>query len=257
MKLPRRLGHGEEATLIEHLEELRSRIFVCLFALIAGSTIAFVVHGTLLDWLNRPLPSRIHKPVTFSVAEPFMTSFKVSVAAGLALALPVILWQLWNFLAPALDKRSRRAIGGLTVIATGLAAAGMVFGYFVVLPAAVKFFTNYDTAHYAIQVRARDYYSFALLVLGTTGIAFELPLFVLALVRLGVLTTARLRRNRRIGYFLVAVVAVLLPGVDPVTTTLTAIPLMVLYELSIWIAVAAEHSWGPPLGQRAKTSRES
>jgi sec-independent protein translocase protein TatC len=250
MKLPRRLGHGEVATLIEHLEELRSRIFVCLFALVAGSTVAFVVHGTLLDWLNRPLPSRIQKPVTLSIAEPFTTSFKVSVAAGFALALPVILWQLWSFLAPALDERSRRAIGALTAIATGLVAAGMAFGYFVVLPAAVKFFTNFDTAHYAIQVRARDYYSFALLVLGTTGVAFELPLFVLALVRLGVLTTARLRRNRRMGYFLVAVVAVLLPGVDPVTTTFTAIPLMVLYELSIWIAVVVERAWGPPLGSK-------
>src|SRR5436189_146174 len=137
--LPRRLSHSEEATLVEHLDELRTRIFVCLGALTIGFAIAFVFRGHLLHWLNAPLPDDRKKPITLSVAEPFLTSMKVSLLAGLA-----------------------------------------------------------------------------------------------------VISTATLRRNRRLGYFIVAVVAVLLPGIDPVTTTFEMVPLIALYELSIWLAVLVE-----------------
>jgi sec-independent protein translocase protein TatC len=112
-----------------------------------------------------------------------------------------------------------------------------------VLPQALKFLTNYDNHLYNIQIRARDYFSFALLVFAGVGVIFELPVFVLALVRLNILTTATLRRNRRLGYFLVFVVAVLLPGVDPFTTTLEGLPLLVLYEGTIWLAVLMERRW--------------
>src|ERR687883_1321371 len=96
-RLPRRLRYGEEATLVEHLDELRSRMFVALGALLVGTIIAFVFHRHLLDLMNRPLPDRVGKPVTFGVAEPFMTSMWISLYAGLLLALPVIFWQIWAF----------------------------------------------------------------------------------------------------------------------------------------------------------------
>jgi sec-independent protein translocase protein TatC len=239
-RLPRRLRHGEEATLVEHLDELRARIFVSLGALALGFTIAFVFHHRLIHWLNGPLPDKIARPITLGVAEPFLTSVKVSLVVGLALALPVVLWQLWSFLAPAVEEHAQRTVAVFVLFATCLLVAGIAFGYYLVLPQAIHFLTNFDDTLYNVQIRASNYYSFVLTVLIAVGIVFELPIFILALVRLGVLSTRTLRRNRRLGYFIVAVVAVLLPGIDPVTTTLEAIPLMVLYEGSIWLSVLME-----------------
>ena len=236
-RLPRRLRQGEEATLVEHLDELRSRIFVSLGALTLGFVVAFVFHRHLLHWLNAPLPDRRGNPVTFGVAEPFLTAMKVSLMAGFALALPVVLWQLWSFLAPAVEPHAERMVLVFVLFATALLVAGVSFGYWVVLPKAVQFLTNFDQHQFDIKIRAKDYYSFVLTVLFAVGLVFELPIFLLALVRLEVLSTKTLRSNRRLGYFIVAVIAVLLPGIDPVTTTMEAVPLVALYEASIWLAV--------------------
>ena len=121
--------------------------------------------------------------------------------------------------------------------------AGVAFGYYVVLPKALSFLTHYNDKTFNILIRASDYYNFVLLVLVGVGVVFELPIFVLALVRLGILTSYRLRHTRRVGYFAVAIVGVLLPGIDPVTTTLETIPLFVLYEGSIWLSVLMERYW--------------
>jgi sec-independent protein translocase protein TatC len=239
-RLPRRLSHGEEATLVEHLDELRTRIFVSLGALAIGFAVAFVFHRHLLHWLNAPLPADRGKPITLSVAEPFLTAMKVSLLAGLALALPVVLWQLWGFLAPAVEPHAERTVLMFVALATFLLVAGVAFGYWVVLPKAVSFLTNFDEQQFNAQIRAKDYYGFVMTVLLAVGLVFELPIFMLALVRLGVLSTSTLRRNRRLGYFIVAVVAVLLPGIDPVTTTFEMVPLLILYEASIWLAVLVE-----------------
>ena len=236
-RLPRRLRHGEEATLVEHLDELRSRIFVSLGALVVGFAVAFVFHRHILHWLNAPLPAGRGNPVTFGVAEPFLTAMKVSLMAGFALALPVVLWQLWSFLAPAVEQHAERLVLTFVLFATVLLVAGVAFGYWIVLPKAVQFLTNFDQHQFDIKIRAKDYYSFVLTVLFAVGLVFELPIFLLALVRLEVLSTKTLRSNRRLGYFIVAVIAVLLPGIDPVTTTLEAVPLVALYEASIWLAV--------------------
>ncbi len=243
-RLPRRLRYGEEATLVEHLDELRTRIIVCLVALTIGVTIAYVFHHQLVHWLEQPLPAKRRHLITFGVAEPFMTSLWVSIWAGLGLALPVLLWQLWSFLAPAFQDNAQRLVAAFVALASGLFVAGIAFGYFLALPAALHFLTNYDSSLFNIQIRARDYISFSIGVLVAVGVVFELPIFVLALVRLGVISTRTLRGNRRLGYFIVAVIAVLLPGVDPVTTIVEALPLMVLYELSIWLAVLVERRWG-------------
>src|SRR6266566_2783863 len=239
-RLPRRLRFGEEATLVEHLEELRQRIFVCLGALLVGFVVTYAFHTHLLNWLNRPLPKHVPKPTTFGVAEPFLTVMKISLFGALILSAPVILWQLWSFFAPAVDEHQARRVRWFVLFASALLAAGIVFGYFVALPAAVHYLTNYDKQQFDIQLRARDYYGFVTMVLLAMGIVFELPVFVLALVRLGILSTRQLRRNRRMGYFIVACVGVALPGVDPITTMIETIPLWVLYELSIWLSVIVE-----------------
>jgi sec-independent protein translocase protein TatC len=239
-RLPRRLGHGEEATLVEHLEELRQRIFVCLGALLVGFIATYAIHRHLLNWLNRPLPAHVGKPITLGVAEPFLTVMKISLFGGLILATPVILWQFWGFFAPAVDQRQERRVLYFVFFAAGLLAGGIVFGYFVALPAAVHYLTNFDSKEFNIQIRARDYYSFTTMVLLAMGIVFELPVFVLSLVRLGILSTRQLRSNRRMGYFVIACVGVALPGVDPITTVIEIVPLWVLYEGSIWLSVLME-----------------
>lgn len=250
--LPRRLRPGEEATLVEHLGELRARIVICLIAIAVAFAVTYAFHQQILDWLNAPLPEQNKKPATFGVAEPFLVSVMISFWAAVALVLPVILWQTWAFFAPAFAEHTQRKILGFVLFATVLLVAGLAFGYFVALPAAVHFLTNYDKEQFTILIRARDYYNFVLLVLMAVGVVFELPIFVLALARLGIVPSSKLRRNRRIGYVLVAALAVALPGVDPVTTLMEMVPLMVLFELSIWLAVFFDRRWA-----REREAREA
>jgi sec-independent protein translocase protein TatC len=240
---PRRLRHGEEATLVEHLGELRTRLIIALIALAAGFGVAYGFHGRLLHWLNRPLPDNLDKPVTFSPIEPFATSIMVSLWAGLLLALPIVLWQLWAFLAPALEERRQRSVLVPVAFATVLGLGGVLFGYFVILNPAIHFLTNYDSSYYNIQIRARDYYRFVSFVLLGVAVAFEVPVFVLALVRLRILNAAQLRHTWRLGVFVMTVIGVILPGVDPVSTLLSVIPLVVLYVLSIGLATFLEPRW--------------
>src|SRR3954471_11002761 len=142
-RLPRRLQHDQGATLVEHLDELRSRLIVVLGALALTTIVAFAFHGHILDWLNHPLPADRQRVVTRGVAEPFTVSVTVSVYAGFLLALPVILWQLWSFLAPAFDPKIERRVLGLVAFATVLGATGLAFGYEIVLPRALNWLTHY------------------------------------------------------------------------------------------------------------------
>ena len=239
-RLPRRLGHGEEATLAEHLDELRARLFVILGTLAVTTIVAFVFHGRLLDWLNKPLPPGHRHLLAIGVAEPFTVTLMVSLYAGFVLAVPVILWQLWAFFAPAVDPAAERKVLGLVAFAVALGAGGLAFGYWVLLPRAIHWLTNYDNTHFLHLIQARSYYSFVATVLLGIVIVFQLPLVVLGLVALGVLSSRGLRKNRRIGYFVTAVVALALPGPDPVTTFLELLPMWALFEGSIWLAVLFE-----------------
>ena len=240
--LPRRLLHGEEATLVEHLDELRTRLIIVLFALVPAFLLAFAFHEQIMEWLTGPLADD-KKLVTLGVTEPFTTSVKVSLIAGLALALPVLLWQIWGFLAPAVEPHFQRVVLVSVVLATALFATGVVFMYYVVLPRALDFLTSYDADLYDIQIRASYYYNFAALTLLAGGLAFLMPIFVLALVRLRVLTSARLRSNRRIAFVVLLVFAIMLPTVDPVSLAFEVVPLLFLYELSIWLSVLMERRW--------------
>src|SRR3954469_2376360 len=158
-RLPRRLQHDEGATLVEHLEELRWRIIVVLCALALTTIVAFVFHGHILDWLNHPLPADRRRVVTLGVAEPFTVSVTVSVYAGFLLALPVILWQFWSFVAPAFDRSIERRVLGLVAFASALGTAGLAFGYWILLPRALHWLTNYDDTHFTHLVQAKPYYA--------------------------------------------------------------------------------------------------
>ena len=243
LRLPRRLQHGEEATLVEHLDELRTRLVVSLVTLAFAFGGAFAFQKQIIKWLRAPLPPEHRHLLTLSPTEPFFTALKVSFYAGLAVALPVLLWQLWSFLAPALEEHAQRVVAMFVAFGTVLFAAGVAFGYFVVLPKALQVLTNYDEEVFNIQIRAKEYFTFVTMTLFAIGLGFELPIFMLTLVRLGIVTSDRLRRTRRMGIVIVVAVAVLLPTVDPVSLVFEAVPLLALYEGSIWLCVLFERRW--------------
>jgi sec-independent protein translocase protein TatC len=240
--LPRRLDHGEEATLVEHLDELRSRLIIALAAIIPIFLVTFAFHEQIMEWLTGPLADD-KKLVTLGVTEPFTTSVKVSLIAALALALPILLWQVWAFLAPAVQPHFERIVLVFLVLSTALFITGVIFMYYVVLPRALDFLTSYDAELYDIQIRASYYYTFAAMTLLAGGLAFLMPIFVLALVRLRVLTSDRLRKNRRIAFVALLCFAILLPTVDPVSLAFEVVPLLILFEMSIWLSVLLERRW--------------
>jgi sec-independent protein translocase protein TatC len=240
--LPRRLRHDEEATLVEHLDELRSRLIIGLVAIAPAFALTFAFHEQIMEWLTGPLPDD-RKLVTLGVTEPFTTSVKVALVAAIAIALPVLMWQVWAFLAPAVGQRHERVVLALVATGTALFVCGVVFMYYVVLPQALDFLTSYDDELYDIQIRASYYYSFVALLLLGGGLAFLLPIIVLGLVRLRIVSSDRLRENRRIAFVVLLVFAALLPTVDPVSLAFEVVPLVLLFEASIWIAVLMERRW--------------
>jgi sec-independent protein translocase protein TatC len=241
-RLPRRLSHGEEASLVEHLGELRGRLIISLLTLGVAFGIAFAFHEHIVEWLSRPLPEDT-KLVTLGVTEPFFTAIKVSLYAAFSAALPMLLYQVWSFLAPAMEEHAQRTVSVFVVFATALFAGGLAFGYFVVLPKALTFLTQFDDELYDEQIRANYYFSFVSFALVGMALVFEMPIFILALVRLRVLTAERLRHNRRLGIFLVVCVAVLLPTVDPVSLAFEIVPMLLLFEFSILLASFMEKRW--------------
>jgi len=248
--LPRRLAHGEEATVVEHLGELRTRIVFCLIAVGVTTGVTYAFHRHIITWLERPLPGHDHHLVVLDVSEAFLTAFWVSLWAGLLLALPICLWLMWGFFAPAFDPHVQRKVALFSVFSALLMVAGIAFGYFVVLKPAVHFLTGYDSHQFNYIARAKSYFSFVTTVMVATALVFELPVFILALARIGILPAEKLRRNRRLGYVLVTALAVVLPGVDPVTTVLEMIPLFVLFEGSIWLVVFFDKRWKRAAAER-------
>jgi sec-independent protein translocase protein TatC len=241
--MPRRLRHGEEATLVEHLGELRTRLLIALVSIFLPALIIFIVFDDrLIKWLLEPLPEG-KEIITLGVTEPFFTSLKVSFFAGLAIALPIVLYQLWAFLAPAFQEHMQRVVALFAAIGGILFAGGVTFAYFVVVPKALYFLTNFNDELFGDQIRASYYFSFVLVALLGMGLVFEMPIFVLALVRLGIVTSAQLRRNWRMGVFLVFLVAILLPTVDPVSLAFEVVPLLFLYFISVWLATLMERRW--------------
>jgi sec-independent protein translocase protein TatC len=222
----------EQMTLVEHLDELRSRIIVSVAVLVVACGLCFWQNHLLLELANRPLPGG-QVPITFSVTEPFMTTLKVSIYAGILIALPVLLYQAYAFLLPALKPTEKRAIRPFLILVPALFIAGVTFSYFVVVPAATKFLLNFNQGEFNIQVRASEYYSFLIVTLIALGLVFQVPMGIVALTRLGIVTPEQLSHNRRYAYLVLAVVAMLLPGTDPVTMLIELLPLLALFELSL------------------------
>jgi len=234
----RPVSFEDRLTIVEHLDELRTRIVVSISAFGVAFALCFWQNNRLLEIANAPLPGD-KTPITLGVAEPFTTTVAVSAYAAIVISLPVILYQAYAYLLPALSDRQRRTIVPFLTMVPMLFCAGAVFGYFVVLPAATKFLLSFNQSQFNIQIRAKDYYSFFTTTLGVMGLVFQLPVGILAVTRLGIVTPKQLARNRRYAYLVIAVVAMLLPGTDPVSMLLEMVPLIVLFEASLVLARVA------------------
>src|SRR3954468_24273051 len=189
----------DRLTLVEHLDELRTRIVISIVAFSVAFALCYWQNGRLLDIANAPLPGD-RTPITFGVAEPFTTTITITVYAAIVISLPVILYQAYAYVLPALTDRERRVTVPFLVLAPALFCAGVVFGYFVVLPAAIKFLLNFNETQFNIQIRAKDYYSFFTTTLGAMGLIFQLPIGILAASRIGIVTPKQLAHNRRYAY---------------------------------------------------------
>jgi sec-independent protein translocase protein TatC len=232
----RPVHHDDRLSLVEHLDELRTRIILSLVAFGVALGLCFWQNHLILRIVNDPLNGR--KPLTLGVAEPFLTTFTVSAYAAILISLPVILYQLYAFILPAFTPGERRVALPLLMMVPFLFIGGVVFGYYVVLPAALKFLLHFNTDQFRVEIRARDYYGFVSMTLIACGLLFQIPVGILGLNRLGIVTPRQLRKNRRYAILVIAVLAMLLPGVDPVTMLIEMVPMIVLYELSILLAVA-------------------
>ncbi len=187
------------------------------------------------DVSRLPRKAEGDKPVTLGVGEPFTTTITVTLYFALIIALPVILYELYGFIMPALRPSERRAAAPLLTAVPFLFIAGVLFGYFVVLPAAVRFFVNFNAGQFNVLVQANQFYSFAATVLLAMGVVFQIPVLILGATRLGLVTPRQLRKNRRYAILACAAVAAFLPG-DAITLVLETVPLYVLYEASILVA---------------------
>jgi sec-independent protein translocase protein TatC len=179
-------------------------------------------------------------PVTLGVGEPLTATLVAAGYTALLIVLPLILWQAYAFILPAFSPTERQVAFPLMLMVPFLFYAGVVFAYFLVLPAAVDFLQNFNDDNYDVLLQARDYNKFAVMVMGVMGLLFQLPVVILAITRMGIVTPQQLRKQRRIAILVIAVLAALLPGGDPVTMLLMMFPILVLYEGSILLAALLE-----------------
>jgi sec-independent protein translocase protein TatC len=298
----RPIAHEDRLSLVEHLDELRTRILICLGVFIVAAAVCWWQNDTVLEIMDRPLEQSAfsensqdpfeqnaayqqaqkqlalqaallgralsrdqdldaetreqaaafgrqaqatadaapratgRRPVTLGVGEPFTATFRVVSYAALLLSLPVLLYQAYAFILPAFSPREREVALPLMALVPFLFIAGVLFAYYLVLPAAINFLQNFNDDNFDILLQARDYYRFSLMVLMVMGVLFQVPIGVLAVTRVGIVTPRQLRKNRRYAILVIAIVAMLLPGADPFTMLLMMAPLIVLYEGSILLA---------------------
>jgi sec-independent protein translocase protein TatC len=230
------VSHEDRLTLVEHLDELRTRLIVCVAVLGVALALCFWQNHLLLEIAQHPLPANHTRLITFGVTEPFTTTLTVSAYGAIVLSLPIVLWQLYAYILPAFSEAEKRVVLPILLLFPVLFVAGLAFAYFVVMPAALHFLLNFNDNQFNVQIRARDYYSFFSMTEIACGLVFQMPLAIIAVTRLGIVSVEQLSKNRRYAYLIISIVAAALPGVDPVSMLLEMVPLLALYELSIVLA---------------------
>ncbi|CAN5673225.1 twin-arginine translocase subunit TatC [soil metagenome] len=233
-----------EMPFFDHLEELRWRIIWSVLALIAGTAVGFMLATRLdlLGLLKRPLDPYIagEQLIALSITEPFFITFKLALTLGIIFAAPVIIYQMWSFLAPALTKREKRAIVPALYLGVVLFCVGVVGAYFYVLPLTAKFLAGFQTESLKLTMTGGLYFGFAIKLLVAFGLVFQLPVVILILATLGLVSSKFLSSNRRFAIAGITIVAALVTPGDVASTILMMIPLMILYELSIILTRGVE-----------------
>jgi sec-independent protein translocase protein TatC len=208
-------------------------------SLAAAAALQHVGAGLDRDIKRLSAPPQGDRPVTLGIGEPFTTTVTVSLIFALILSLPVLLMQAYGFIMPAFEPGQRRQLRPLLWAIPFLFVIGVMFGYFVVLPAAVHFFQNFNSSQFNVLVQASQYYKFAATTMLAMGLLFQVPVGILAITQAGIITPRQLRKNRRYAIAACGVVAALLPG-DAITMLLETVPLYLLFELSVLVASIAE-----------------
>jgi sec-independent protein translocase protein TatC len=245
----------KEMPFLDHLEELRWRLIKSIIAVVAGAAGSFYFMQEIFDFLVRPyrgalktLAAATGKPelgenarlVFLGPTAGFMIYLKLALTAGVVIALPVIFYQLWKFVAPGLLAKERMLVPRFTASATLCFLAGAAFCYYLVLPYGLSFLLGFQTEELVAMITIEEYFGFVTTILLVFGVLFEMPVLSYLLARLGLLTPEFLRQKRRYGIVSIFILAaVLTPTVDAFTQVLLAVPLMILYEVSIWVAKVA------------------
>jgi sec-independent protein translocase protein TatC len=227
---------NESLDWIEHLEELRKRLFVILLAVALASTFAAFFTDTFLKFLIHPIRPLQEKLYFLTPYEAFLVKVGVVVFAGVLLASPVIFAQLWRFVAPGLYEKEKKVLAVACATTLGFFLAGVAFGFFIALPFALKFLLGFQSPELAPLISLKEYFSFLNVLLLGFGAAFCFPVFILLLVRLGILRAEVLIRQRKIAVVLIFIIAAVLTPPDVLSQLLLAFPLLGLYELTVVLA---------------------
>jgi len=232
-------SEGQGLPLSEHLSELRYRIISSLLALAVGFAIAYYFIDPIFDAITKPLKQVLPEGSSLiftAYSEGFFAYIKLAFVCGIFIASPVILYEIWAFIAPGLYNHEKRILLPLALISSLCFLCGGLFGYFVVFPAAFGFFAGYSTAGLKLMPNITEYLSLAMHLLLAFGLAFELPVFMLFLGIIGLVGAELLRKWRRYAILIAFIAAAILtPTPDVVNQTLMALPLVLLYELGIWL----------------------
>ena len=225
-----------------HLAELRNRLIVCFVAVGLGFAVAYAFSAEIFEWLVRPLIKVLppgDKLVFTALPEAFFIYIKASLIAGIVLASPVIFYELWMFVAPGLYKKEKRWVLPFVIISSLLFAGGALFGYFVVFPVGFRFLVSFSTENIHALPSLQLYLSFCLKLLLGFGLVFEFPVLAYFLARIGIINSRMMAKNRRIAILLIFIVAAVITPPDVVSQIMLAVPLYLLFEISIWIVKMA------------------
>jgi sec-independent protein translocase protein TatC len=216
-------------TFLDHLEELRKRIFYSLIALCVAAVVGFFFSQRVTDLLTRPVPSLVF----LAPAEAFVVQLKVALVTGIFLAAPVLFYQFWRFVRPALQKHEAKYIAVAVVVSSVLFVVGVAFAYLVVVPVAMKFLLSFETPKLHAMISISEFVGTVGAFLLACGVIFQLPIIMFFLAKLGVITPKLLMKNQRIAIVLIFIVAAILSPPDVFSQILMAIPLFVLFELGV------------------------
>ncbi len=229
------MNEEKKLPIMGHFREMRKRFFRGVYAVIAATLLSFIFFEQIMAFLTAPAPELNLQTVT--MLEPLTIFFKVCLACGFVIVMPFLLYQLFAFLAPALTPKEKRYVFMTVPFIGGLFLVGVAFAYFVAMPPAFKFFATFGSSWVDIQPTISSYINVVTRLMIGVGLSFEMPLVILVLARIGVVSPKWLAGKRKVLVVVAFVLgAIITPTFDPINQTIIAAPLIVLYELSIWLA---------------------